>query len=80
LTETMKIFPLFFVVTFCSAFNVDTFVSTVIGVKQHYRSDCVYLLHSQQIGEHHYVKIAFISVVLHDKFVKLNFTNWTFIM
>jgi len=54
---TMKIFPLFFVLTFCSGFNVDSFVGTVIGVKQHYRSGCVYLLHSQQIGEPHYAFI-----------------------
>lgn len=53
----MKIFLLLFVVTFCSGFNVDSFVGTVIGVKQYYQSGCLYLLHGQQIGEPHYVKI-----------------------
>jgi len=76
----MKIFLLFFVVTFCSGFNVDSFVGTVIGVKQHHRSGCMYLLHSEQIGEPHYVKIEFISTIFCDKCVKLNFTNWTFII
>jgi hypothetical protein len=73
----MKIFPLFFVVTFCSAFNVDTFVSTVIGVKQHYRSGCVNVLHGQHTGEPHRVRIAVISVVLRDKLVILKFTKLT---
>lgn len=74
---TMKIFPLFFVLTFCSGFNVDSFLGTVVGVKQYYRSGCVYLLYSEQIGEPHYV---FISTIYQDKFVNLNFTNWTFII
>jgi hypothetical protein len=73
----MKIFLLFFVVTFCSAFNVDTFVSTVVAVRQHYRSGCVYLLHGQHTGEPHCVKIAVISVVLREKCVKLSFTKLT---
>lgn len=74
---TMKIFPLFFVLTFCSGFNVDSFLGTVIRAKQYYRSGCVYLLYSEQIGEPHY---AFISTIFHDKFVNLNFTNWTLII
>lgn len=74
---TMKIFPLFFALTFGSGFNVDSFLGTVIGVKQYYRSGCVYLLHSEQIGKPHY---AFISTIFHMKFVNLNFTNWTFII
>ena len=75
LRMTMKIFLLFFVVTFCSGFSVDTFVGTVMGVKQHYRSGCVYLLHSQQIGETHYVKIVFVSAIFRDNSVNLIFTN-----
>ena len=76
----LKIIPVFCVVTLCSGFNVDTFVGTVMEARQFYRSGCVYLLYSQQIGEPDYVKMAFISVIFHDKFVNLNFTNWTCII
>lgn len=48
---SMKIFLLFFVVTSCSGFNVDTFVGTVIAMKQYFRSGCVYTLHDQRTGK-----------------------------
>jgi hypothetical protein len=47
----MKIFRLIFVLTSCSGLSVDMFVDTVIAIKQHFRSGCVYLLHDQQRGK-----------------------------
>jgi hypothetical protein len=69
---TVRIFPLFFVVTLCSGFSVDTFVTTVTAVKQHYRLSCVYLLYSQQTGEPRYVKIR---VLISPKLSEFKFQN-----